>query len=101
VTTTQPKPTTTDAGIPVESDEHSLTVGPHGPILLQMVNNIVGHLLKGVSDPTLQRAFEYWCNVDKDLGDRVEQEVRAKQSELDPKAAEQANLVRSGAQAKA
>jgi catalase len=35
VTTIQPKPTTTDAGIPVESDEHSLTVGPDGPILLQ------------------------------------------------------------------
>jgi catalase len=29
------KPTTTDAGIPVTSDEHSLTVGPDGPILLQ------------------------------------------------------------------
>lgn len=28
------KPTTTDAGIPVQSDEHSLTVGPDGPILL-------------------------------------------------------------------
>src|SRR5699024_6239093 len=27
--------TTTDAGIPVESNEHSLTVGPDGPILLQ------------------------------------------------------------------
>ncbi len=27
--------TTTDAGIPVASDEHSLTVGPNGPILLQ------------------------------------------------------------------
>ena len=27
--------TTTDAGIPVASDEHSLTVGPDGPILLQ------------------------------------------------------------------
>ncbi|MEZ4384048.1 MAG: catalase [Nannocystaceae bacterium] len=27
-------PTTTDAGIPVPSDEHSLTVGPDGPILL-------------------------------------------------------------------
>src|SRR6267143_4088021 len=33
-TNNQPK-TTTDAGIPVESDEHSLTVGPGGPILLQ------------------------------------------------------------------
>ena len=28
-------PTTTDAGIPVASEEHSLTVGPDGPILLQ------------------------------------------------------------------
>jgi catalase len=27
-------PTTTDAGIPVESDEQSLTIGPDGPILL-------------------------------------------------------------------
>ena len=27
-------PTTTDAGIRVQSDEHSLTVGPDGPILL-------------------------------------------------------------------
>ena len=30
-----PQPTTTDAGIPVPSDEYSLTVGPDGPILLQ------------------------------------------------------------------
>ncbi len=29
-----PKPTTTDGGAPVPSDEHSLTVGPDGPILL-------------------------------------------------------------------
>ncbi len=33
--TDSPKPTTTDAGIPVPSDEFSLTVGPDGPILLQ------------------------------------------------------------------
>ncbi len=31
----QPPRTTTDAGIPAGSDEHSLTVGPDGPILLQ------------------------------------------------------------------
>jgi catalase len=35
VTATEPRPTTTDAGAPVASDEHSLTVGPDGPILLQ------------------------------------------------------------------
>jgi len=29
------KPTTTDAGIPVASDEHSLSVGPDGPLVLQ------------------------------------------------------------------
>jgi catalase len=34
MTDTQPMPTTTDAGIPVESDEHSLTIGSDGPILL-------------------------------------------------------------------
>ena len=33
MTSTQPPPTT-DVGIPVPSDEHSLTVGPDGPILL-------------------------------------------------------------------
>ena len=31
----QPPDTTTDAGIPVPSDEYSLTVGPAGPVLLQ------------------------------------------------------------------
>ena len=37
----------------------------------RLVSNIVGHLKKGVSQPVLERAFEYWRNVDKDLGDRV------------------------------
>jgi catalase len=32
---TDRKPTTTDAGVPVASDEHSLSVGPDGPLLLQ------------------------------------------------------------------
>src|SRR5919198_3319021 len=35
VTTIDPKTQTTDAGIPVESDTYSLTVGRDGPILLQ------------------------------------------------------------------
>jgi len=34
MTDTKPKPTTTDAGIPVESDILSLSVGPQGPLLL-------------------------------------------------------------------
>jgi catalase len=49
----------------------------------------------------LTRAFEYWRNVDKSLGDRVEQGVRAKQGEKDPKAAQQANPARESMQAKA
>jgi catalase len=35
MTDAHPHPTTTDAGIPVSSDDHSLTIGPDGPILLQ------------------------------------------------------------------
>src|SRR6266511_2102297 len=34
MTSTHPKPATTDAGIPVASTEHSLTVGADGPIVL-------------------------------------------------------------------
>jgi catalase len=46
----------------------------------RLVNNIVGHLLNRVTEPVLQRAFEYWHNVDADLGDRVEKGVRSGQS---------------------
>ncbi len=67
----------------------------------RLVDNIVGHLLNGVSEPVLVRAFGYWRNVDKALGDRVEQGVRAEQEESDPKAAQQANPARSAARAKA
>ena len=54
-----------------------------------------------MTEPVLQRAFEYWRNVDKDLGDRIEPGVRAKPGEKDPKAAEQANPARGSMQAKA
>ena len=67
----------------------------------RLVDNIVGHLLNGVTEPVLKRAFEYWHNVDKDLGDRVESGVRAKQNEKDPKAGEQANPARESMQRKA
>ena len=36
-----------------------------------LVTNIVNHLSDGVSDPVLERALEYWRNVDADLGARV------------------------------
>ncbi len=46
----------------------------------RLVSNIVGHLRGGVSEKVLVRAFEYWHNVDKDLGDRIENGVRAEQN---------------------
>jgi catalase len=46
----------------------------------RLVSNIVGHLLDGVSEPVLERAFQYWKNVDKNLGDRIEKGVRDGQS---------------------
>jgi catalase len=42
----------------------------------RLVGNIVGHLLNGVTEPVLQRAFQYWANVDRNLGERVEKGVR-------------------------
>ena len=71
------------------------------PARQRLVDNVVGHLLNGVSEPILLRAFAYWRSIDKDLGDRVEVGVRAKQGETDPKAAEQANPARETAQSKA
>ncbi len=65
------------------------------------VDNIVGHLPNGITEPILARAFEYWRNVDKELGDKVEAGVRGKQGEKDPKAAEQVNPARGVMQAKA
>ena len=42
----------------------------------RLVSNVAGHLLGGVSEPILLRAFEYWKNIDKQLGDKIEQAVR-------------------------
>jgi catalase len=52
-------------------------VWPHGDYPVHEV------VLEGVTEPILQRAFEYWRNVDKDLGERIEQGVRAGQSRPD------------------
>ena len=37
----------------------------------RLVSNVVGHLQAGVSESVLKRAFEYWRNIDKSLGDRI------------------------------
>ena len=44
----------------------------------RLVDNVVGHLLNGVTEPVLQRAFEYWRNIDDGIGARIEEGVRAK-----------------------
>jgi catalase len=45
----------------------------------RLVSNITGQLLNGVTEPVLERAFQYWKNVDQTLGDKVEKGVRAGQ----------------------
>jgi catalase len=43
----------------------------------RLVSNVAGHLSDGVSDAVLARAFEYWKNIDQQIGERIEQAVRA------------------------
>ncbi len=42
----------------------------------RLVDNVTGHLCDGVSEPVLQRAFEYWKNIDQNIGERIENAVR-------------------------
>jgi catalase len=42
----------------------------------RLVSNVAGHLRSGVSEPVLVRAFEYWKNVNKETGDKIEAAVR-------------------------
>jgi len=43
----------------------------------RLVSNVVGHLKNGVSEPVLQRAFEYWRKIDKEIGDRIAKGVKS------------------------
>jgi catalase len=43
----------------------------------RLVSNVVGHLKEGVTEPVLQHAFEYWRNIDKEIGDRIARGVNA------------------------
>jgi catalase len=38
----------------------------------RLVSNVAGHLRNGVSEHFLERAVEYWKNIDKETGDKVE-----------------------------
>lgn len=66
----------------------------------RLVDNVVGHLLNGVSEPVLARAFEYWSRIDPDIGARIKSGVTEKKDQPDPKVDEQGNPARSSMQAK-
>jgi catalase len=42
----------------------------------RLVSNVAGHLRNGVSKEVLDRAFEYWRNIDNGVGDKIEAAVR-------------------------
>jgi catalase len=42
-----------------------------------LVEQVAGSLLGGVRSPVLERAFEYWKNIDADVGRRIERKVKA------------------------
>jgi catalase len=41
-----------------------------------LVDQVAGSLLGGVREPVLSRAFQYWKNVDANVGARIEEKVR-------------------------
>ena len=41
----------------------------------RLVSNVAGHLAQDVTDEVLERAFAYWRNIDKDVGDRIAESV--------------------------
>jgi catalase len=43
----------------------------------RLVSTSRGHLLDGVSEKVLARAFQYWKNIDQEIGERIEQAVGA------------------------
>ncbi|GAB3171328.1 hypothetical protein GCM10027162_12430 [Streptomyces incanus] len=63
----------------------------------RLVDNVVGHLLNGVTEP----ALEYWADSGENIGKGIADGVRAKAKEKDPQAAEQGNPARRTMQHKA
>ena len=43
----------------------------------RLASNVIGHVSDGVKEPVLSRVFEYWRNIDPDLGKKIEEGVRA------------------------
>lgn len=67
----------------------------------RLVSNVVGHLLNRVTEPVLVRAFDYWRNIDKDVGERIEKGVRAEQNGSNGSRSSDRNPASPAAEAKA
>lgn len=44
----------------------------------RLVSNVSGHLKQGVTRPVVERAVQYWRNIDKEIGDRIAHEVNGR-----------------------
>jgi catalase len=42
----------------------------------RLISNVARHLRNGVSEQVLERAFDYWKNIDKEAGENIEALVR-------------------------
>ena len=51
-----------------------------------LVDQVAGSLLGGVRSPVLERAFDYWKNIDADVGRRIEEKVRSGADAMKPAA---------------
>lgn len=47
----------------------------------QLVEQVAGSLLRGVREPVLARAFDYWRRIDNAVGLRIEEKVRSRDAE--------------------
>ena len=50
----------------------------------RFVDTVAGHLLGGVHGDVLERAFQYWKNVDPETGARIEKQVREENGAANP-----------------
>ncbi|MGC5020679.1 catalase [Micromonospora sp. DT47] len=52
----------------------------------RLAANIIGHVSNGVVEPVRSRVFDYWTNVDAELGKKVREGVLANLAETEPAA---------------
>ena len=77
--TAQPEKSPADLGVPVRHDDDDYWTQPHilvrevmdDPQRERLISNVVG-TLGGVTEPVLSRVFEYWKNIDAEVGAAIE-----------------------------